>query len=1080
MTGKILSVAEQLSSNASIPSSGRIKSVSEQLQEQQPAQPKSAEVYGPPENPHSTFASIFNANQETKPNVVGLSGLKPAPPYKTNVFNFLTVPQQALFGGVKAGMENLQGNKPFITDTVKEIAKGSINAAKAGVLGDEQNKVKFRQLMDLRGISQTDPNQPWYSGKNLPLNITNATGEFLLDPLNVAFGSGLESKLLSKGAKTAEELNKASKVVEGITKEAKPITEMATTEGNLANDISRTSDKFVSSYQKEPLTLNSLNNLKDKAYTRLVDTQNPLKLTNDYAKKVMEVDPTHDIQLLGNNARNSQGTVNHILEDSLVNREGTHIGESLGNIYKELPKTKVVDFRGNEITYDNLLNDYMGHQHNINRMAVDKPVFGSNITPDMSQRVLNYYDKQYPQLKSFTDRVRQNWDGVVQHWGVDTGLVTPEQVAKNKELYPNYIPTYRAEKPVNTNGISGFVGKKELIKKATGSEKDIIKPLQSYINLTDRFVKASRNNEVGLGLLNTIRKNPEAMTRFAEEIPTNQGIIDEINNIIKTDGIEGLTNKIGEQFDKTVTKTKDMGNIVTVMENGKPVQMKINDPELLRSLRGMTESQPGTLERIGRTFTNPFKTVVTGKNPIFAVRNIARDVPTSFVNSQTINPAKYTGDMFDAANQMLIGGKDWQEYKALGGEHGNFFAGDAKKLEKYADQLINGKGKLQIASDALGSFNNFTESVPRFAEYLRTVKNGGRNYASKIQGIYNANDITVNFARHGDITKAIDSFVPYFNAGVQGAEKVARQMVKKPLQTIGKGALAITGPTLLVDYANRNNPYYKDLDNRTKDDNILIPNYWGEKDDKGIPKTFIKVPKTRELGVLFGSLEERLIRLAQGDKNAFKGFSNTFITNSAPANPVDNNVFMPWINAYFTNKDFAGRTIVPQSMQDLSPQYQYDETTSEIGKILGKIGGLTGLGPKQVDYLLKSYLGVISQVGLPAATKGGKPLKAITNQFTADPLYSNQATTDFYDNYDKFKKLAADRNFTQNLPSSEVTPEEDVRNIFANQSKNMTELNKGIRLINASNLPQIKKDDLVKKLRFGINDIAKKTNSMLK
>ena len=46
---------------------------------------------------------------------------------------------------------------------------------------------------------------------------------------------------------------------------------------------------------------------------------------------------------------------------------------------------------------------------------------------------------------------------------------------------------------------------------------------------------------------------------------------------------------------------------------------------------------------------------------------------------------------------------------------------------------------------------------------------------------------------------------------------------------------------------------------------ILIPT--GDK--------FIKIPKAREIGVLFGSLTERTLRALSGDENAFKGFKAT-------------------------------------------------------------------------------------------------------------------------------------------------------------------------------------------------------------
>ena len=74
--------------------------------------------------------------------------------------------------------------------------------------------------------------------------------------------------------------------------------------------------------------------------------------------------------------------------------------------------------------------------------------------------------------------------------------------------------------------------------------------------------------------------------------------------------------------------------------------------------------------------------------------------------------------------------------------------------------------------------------------------------------------------------------MPYLNPAAQGLDKLARQIYKKPLQTLVKGGISITAPTLLLQYMNKENPYYNQLDNRTKDPYYLIPNP-SDKDTNG-------------------------------------------------------------------------------------------------------------------------------------------------------------------------------------------------------------------------------------------------------
>ena len=205
---------------------------------------------------------------------------------------------------------------------------------------------------------------------------------------------------------------------------------------------------------------------------------------------------------------------------------------------------------------------------------------------------------------------------------------------------------------------------------------------------------------------------------------------------------------------------------------------------------------------------------------------------------------------------------------------------------------------------------------------------------------------------------------------------------------------------------------------------------------KGNPQEFVRLPKTRMYGVLFGSLIQRVMRSFEGEdaSTAFKGIGSALATNFAPTNPIESNLFSPATFNIATNKDFAGRNIVPMGMElNNTPAYlQYDERTSELSKALANVEhelGLDGImgkysSPMVKDYLIDSYTGVIGDFLLPATTKdntdslGKKMVDVVTDRFKADSLYSNQALTDFYDNYDKLQGLATERNITENLPTN--------------------------------------------------------------
>lgn len=764
-----------------------------------------------------------------------------------------------------------------------------------------------------------------------------------------------------------------------------------------------------------PKTTSNINQSLDNLYTKIVDKNNPI---NKFSKVAND-----KTGMLASNTNNANGTIDYILQNSLVDRQGNKIGKSLKDVAEQIPEGKEKDFW-----------EYMSQRHNIDRAREGKNVI-SNYTPEMSTEAVKQIESINPTWKAKGDDITGWIDNFMQEWGVKAGTVDNEIYAKLRDTYKSYFPTQREfsqlEKSIPSNIRKQFVDASSPIGKAKGSERDIHNPLSNIMNLVNRTVKTARYNEVGQSLLSSIRNQPEKLRSLAEVISAKDGMFSNVDNV------------------------------VTVLENGKPVYLQINDKDLLDSLKGLPKIVNNA--QAMRKISNVYKSLITQKNPLFAIRNTARDIPTAYVYGSESNPLKFTGDLLKAGKDIATNSENLQRYKALGGGGANFLAGDADKAAK---TLLVKPNLLQRVGSSIEIFNNLTETAPRLAEFNRILNKTG----DVQRAIAAANDVTVNFARGGNVTKSIDPFVPYLNAGVQGLDKFFRQFKDKPLQTLAKGGVAITIPEVGLYLINKDNPDYQALDNRTKDTYFLIP-----KDDG----TFTKIPKSRELGVLFGSLFQRLARASKGDKEAFKGYGNTVATNFSPTNPVENNIFSPLIYNIPTNKDFAGRAIVPLGMQmDQRSKYlQYDEKTTEIAKAIGKFAadstGGEGLSPKQIDYIIKSYTGVIGQIGIPAATLNGDPSKVISSQFTADPIYSNQIIQDFYDNYKNVQQKSTDKNILDNIPSKIITPEEKIKGKFRKSVDEISELNKQIR-------DAISDDTKIRELRKQIIDIAKEANDMVK
>lgn len=723
-------------------------------------------------------------------------------------------------------------------------------------------------------------------------------------------------------------------------------------------------------------------------YRRIVDSNSALKGVDE------------DTFVLATNAKKTGGTVNYILQEGLVDMQGNKVGKSLKEVVEKIPQEKYKDF-----WY------YYLHKHNIDRAREGKNVF-SEFTPEMSERAAKEFELLNPEFSVIQKDINNFIRTFTSKWSNEAGLIDDELFKILQETYPNYVPTNRSFSTIenampNTQG-RGFVNQSSGIKRATGSARDITDPTENIMEMINRTVRTAKYNQVGQSLADALKKEPDKLKQFAEVLP---------------DGAEINSN---------------VDNIVTVLEKGKKVNIQVNDKTVLDALKRLNESNLDDVDNFAKKLTNAFKSLITQKNPIFAIRNISRDIPTAYINSETVkNPVQFFGDLGKATKDVKVNAPLYQQYKALGGQSSNFF--DSNNVSKSVKELTN-PSLLKRFTDKVEGFNNVTEVVPRYAEFKRVFEQTG-----DIQkALYASGEVTTNFARGGDITKKIDAYVPYLNASVQGLDKLVRQFKNRPIATVLKGATIVTAPTLILNHFNKDNPNYKQLDNRTKDNNFLIPREDG---------TFIKIPKSREYGVLFAALTERILSQVEGNEDSWKGFGNTVATNFSPANPVENNIFSPLAYNLPKNQDFAGRSIVPLGMKldNRSPRYQYDEKTSAIGKV---IGDKLNFSPKQIDYLIRSYTGVIGQLLLPVTTKynyNGKTtaenlLKPVTLQFKADPLYSNQSIKDFYDNYDKLKRKAADKNIKEGLPSKLVTPEEKLRNEFAKISNQIGDINDRIRV----------------------------------
>ncbi|PJN53672.1 hypothetical protein PAEVO_03930 [Paenibacillus sp. GM2FR] len=869
---------------------------------------------------------------------------------------------------------------------------------------------------------------------------------------------------------------------------------------SLSND---TRSQLVTRLEREPV---SFAGAADRLYTNLVDDLHPLNQFDKMVEVVLDkpltaAESTHKRALA---TRGADMTARQIVTDALVDSEGKVVGESLKEILSGLPKTvrggvssttkSQIRKVSKSIYVD--FEDYLINKHAITRDDRGEVVFDKklNWTPEYGTQKVEEYEKLFPEFKETAEKLYAFNKQMVNSWLVDTGIISPEQAKAWFDANPYYVPNKRYFSPLEkrSGGTSrakkGFGNQSVPVKKyeKTGSQRKIISPIEAIIENVDAFVKTAKRNQVMQQAVKHIEKDPEAFADFLEIVKQPERLDDLTKLSMDGDGLDEVLARFSDDFDKAMRKTTlDKDNIVRVLIDGEQTHLKVNDPQLLDAITALGPKAGNlVMDAIGWV-TNKMKTLTTGANPVFSLtRNLFRDIPHAYIASKTTNnPVRFVADMADAAFQIMKDGELYKQYKRIGGGHSSSIAANRNLLAQSKRSVLP-KSLLQDLGPRLfyGLENamNAVESAPRLAEFKRASKSGLSDDLRS--ALFEAQDLTVNFKRRGKMITELDKIFPYMNAAIQGIDQIVRLYKNNPRKAITKAFLALTIPGAVMYAVNHDDPNYQKMSNRVKDNFLLIPRGDG---------TFIRIAKPKELGTLFMDLPERLMRkFAEEDPAAFRDFADQLRTNFVPPGisgalkeggftdrmlgAMGDTILGP-IADLAANQTFSGAPIVPGYLERLSPGLQADTKTTDIARWIGDktYGTPFEQSPKKLDYLVKQYTGVLGQLGQPLLSPGGDIGSTLTQQVTADPVYSNDISTEFYRYKEKLDQAYTDRDLRE-VPEWYSDP---LRKEMGRISKSMSEVRKEIRAVQEDkNLGNKAKRDKLRELQERINSLAERGN----
>lgn len=757
--------------------------------------------------------------------------------------------------------------------------------------------------------------------------------------------------------------------------------------------------------------------------------------------------------------KTANGTSDYIFKKHLVNPKGEVIdNRSFIDVFKPVSENS------------ELFNEYAQHLNNIDRCKQGKPLDVSVTEQDSINRV-NEILQDHPEFADMTKEINSWWQKVTHSWLVDTGRMTENAWQAMTAKYPNYVPAFMPDKGVKIGGSKFAIGAGTKAAKAGNTLKRI--PIEdAMMQQVQQMVKTTRKNDLFLNVIDTLRNNPDELKHF--------GVVNSDRQVLDNLDFDTIINNSEKEALKEVNSKL---YTISAMENGEKVTAYISADlaEAFSKIDNVIGSKNmQAFSNLGKKITNAMKGAITVYNPVFSLANISRDIPSALIQTEN-GTMRYTKNLFKAVGEMATNGEMWNKYLAMGGKTSGYVGSN----RTFKNTLLPNKNPIKGAFDniknILGAAGEATESVPRFAEFLSTMETTG----DLNKALRDSARVTTDFSNAGEVGKTLDAWTLYLNAGIQGLDTFAKTIKAHPLRTTARSASVITVPYALLTLYNWSNPHYQDLTDHTKQNYFILPNLAGETDDEGNAKTFIKIPLNREYGAIFGSALDVVAGYTSGEIDPWNGYANTIKNNFMAADPASENILAPLLINLPNNVNYAGSKIVPTNLQKVSPELQYDSSTSGLAKGISrvasnlKIPSETLRSPMKVDYLLDSYTGYYGQVGQALTDQSlqgtGEHIKGATidpfiDRFTADPRYSSGVVSDFYN-----AKEDAERAYNDiRLTSGDKGQDYAVNKVYTAIQDELSELSKEEKSVLAdSTLTAKEKAERSKEIREQRNEIAR-------
>lgn len=773
-------------------------------------------------------------------------------------------------------------------------------------------------------------------------------------------------------------------------------------------------------------------------YTGWIDKFHPLKQITDYVSEVKGsvLSGVKNAYVLATNSLNAHTIANYQVIEGFRDLNGNFVDgaksliECIGMVNSK------------DIT---TLDLYLKLKHALEVIGKGKRVFADEVLEDTDniKKKIAEIEKEHPEMIDAANNLYEFQYNMLKHFAVPSGIMTMEQVEYLHHEYPCYVPFYRFIK--NKKGgmfaKSSFVNQGSPIMRQTGSGLDTLSHLESIIRNVEKVIKASVRNQTA-AVLGSYADNVDGIGQFIEKVAPDmlphtiditalkENFANRLQEVVKSsDDFFAISGLMDDVFGDDVTDFTPVANeskkIISVMRGGERSYYQIHDDALFSAVAELSPQQANGWVKICNAIMQPMKLLITQNNPIFAATNALRDFGTAYKLSEINNIVTFATQYAKALGGIIANSEDYKKYKAMGGGHSSELSANIENISKTLRRVAQkdmGKARRLAYSifrhpvDSVASINDAIESIPRFMEFERTLKENG----DLQKAIFNASDITTNFKRSGssNTAKFVNSSIMFNNAAIQGLDKTFRTLTakdpKKRYATLTKWLLHALIMGILGYLYNKevDEEGYKNLSSYKKN------NFYNFAIGDG---KFISLPKPRENALLDTVTERTIEYLFGGNEEAFYDFGSYLGSQLLPPmlpdtlHPVDavhsvggSTIFGGLLDVGF-NKDFKGTPIEGAYDKYTPSNERYTESTTKLAYELGqtKLARDLDMSPKKIDHLISSYTGILGQVNkalFPMNESRKDTSFGLRNKFVSDSNYSTDVLNRMYENQEKAEK----------------------------------------------------------------------------